>query len=409
MSIKRINHPFHVQQILLLFLIPLLIILNAYAIYIVFSSHYPGAVDFYPRWHAARALTVEGRNPYDPAVAQETQLGLFGRIMPSHEDQAGFAYPLYLIFFFYPLTFLPYPVAQAIWMAILQIALLAGVILCMKLVGWQPPLWLVIVTIFWSLFFLPATRAWMLGQVSILVFALSTLSLWALHKRHDTLAGIALATSTIKPHLVFLLIPLLLLYGLSRKRRAFIVSFSLSLFTLIGLAMLWLPSWPLDFLHGLVAYTGYQTYGSPLANLLNYLLPGSAAYLEMPLSLILLVLMAGAWLNLLRDKSTHPAASLWSAVFFTLGVSNLIVLRSGTVNQVMLFFPLFIIFYHLSLKGFQPWFIAGFQIIGALLLWVLFMTTKGNEFEPDYIHGVLPVFILGSYFLIWPNTIFGSG
>ena len=60
-----------------------------------------------------------------------------------------------------------------------------------------------------------------------------------------------LALSTLKPHLVFLLIPLVLLYSLTQKRYAVLTSFGLAMLLLIGAALLWLPSWPVDFLYGL--------------------------------------------------------------------------------------------------------------------------------------------------------------
>jgi hypothetical protein len=377
----------------------ILIALDAYAIYIVFSSRYPGAVDFYPRWYAARALTLEGRNPYDPVVARETQLGLFGRLMPATEDQAGFAYPLYLIFFIYPLTLLDYPAAQAIWMAVLQAALLTGVILCLKIVAWRPPLWLFTFTVVWSIFFYPAARAWLMGQAAILVFLFSVLAIWAFNRCSDRLAGLALALSTLKPHLVFLLIPLVLFYSLTQKRYTVLTSFGLTLLGLIGAAMLWLPSWPMDFLYGLRAYTGYQTYGSPLANLLDWPAPGASGYLEWLLTVILLGWLGYTWFKLLRGKSTAwlPVLSL------TLIISNLVALRSASANHVMLFLPIFTFFSYLTHRGGKNWLIVALQLGLLILLWGIFLGARGNEFEQTYLHGLLPALLLLIYAFIWPD------
>lgn len=381
--------------IILSVLFLIFVALDSFAIYSVFSARYPGAVDFYPLWNAARALTREGRNPYDLSVAQEAQLAMRGRLMPPTEDQAALAYPLYVIFFFWPLTFISYPAAQAVWMAMMQFALLAGVILCMRTLRWQPPLWLVALTIFWSMFFYPATRALILGQVATLVFALSALALWALSERRDTLAGISLAMSTIKPHLVLPLVLLLLLYGAFKKRWAFVSSFSFSMVALAGLALLWVPSWPLDFLHNSIIYVGYQDYGSPVANLLDCFVPDTMLFLEFPLSIMLLILMASTWLALWRSG----AGSLFWAVSITLIVSNLVALRSGSANHVMLFLPLFVFFYRLDSNGTQNWLIALLQVFLSVLLWMLFLTTKGDDFEPLYMHGLLPALLLVVYLL----------
>ena len=151
---RRFSRWWSGPELILLGLVLIFIALDAYAIYVVFSSRYPGAVDFYPRWHAARSLTMEGRNPYDPTVARETQLGL---IWPPHaplQRPGWFCLPLIFDILYLPTHVYGYPVAQAVWMAVLQAVLLAGVIFCFKIVAWRPPLWLVTFTFFGVSFFI---------------------------------------------------------------------------------------------------------------------------------------------------------------------------------------------------------------------------------------------------------------
>ncbi len=117
-------------------LLLLLFAADSYAMYAVFSSRFPGAADFFPRWFGGRVLLLEGRNPYEREVALEAQLGLFGRYTEPWEDQVAFAYPLYTLFLFWPLVYVPYAAAQAIWMVVLQFILVIGASL-LQLVRWQ--------------------------------------------------------------------------------------------------------------------------------------------------------------------------------------------------------------------------------------------------------------------------------
>jgi hypothetical protein len=61
----------------------------------------------------AREALLHNRDPYSAAVTREIQLGFYGRqIDPNNpsdpKDQVAFAYPLYVIFLFWPTTALPF-------------------------------------------------------------------------------------------------------------------------------------------------------------------------------------------------------------------------------------------------------------------------------------------------------------
>ena len=67
----------------------------AFGIYNGLTRTTLGANDFYSRWVGARALFVQGKNPYSDEVTREIQLGMYGRLARPEEDQAAFAYPLF--------------------------------------------------------------------------------------------------------------------------------------------------------------------------------------------------------------------------------------------------------------------------------------------------------------------------
>ena len=141
-------------RIFLILLLLVIIAAESVALYTTFTTKYPGANDFFVRWLGGRAYLLEGINPYDQLVAEDAQKAMFGRLTtPEDKDEAYFAYPLYTLFFFWPLSLMPYAWAQAIWMTLLQFMLLGTTLLSIWLSGWRPPPWLFGLTIFWGIFF----------------------------------------------------------------------------------------------------------------------------------------------------------------------------------------------------------------------------------------------------------------
>lgn len=391
-------------------LLLLLVAAESAALRAVFTSKYPGANDFFVRWLGGRALILHGVNPYDQSVAEAAQKAMFGHLSrPEDKDEAYFAYPLYTLYFFWPLSLVPYDWAQAIWMTLLQFMLLAITALSIVLSGWRPPGWLVLVTVLWGIFFYNGARAIILGQFSVLVGLALMLALWAIAAGRDAWAGVLLAVTTIKPQVVFLVIAFLLLWALFCRRRRIVISFALTMAGLVLSSMALVPSWPLDFANNLVAYSSYVRHGTPLENLLHYLLPDpTAAILTPALSvLFFLALLPGWWLAL----KNRPGAYTW-AVMSTLIVGSLITFRSATTNQVILYLPLFFFFYRLtqpspkgetsqatrhSLFATRHLLVAAILVGLLIFMWVVFAATIQGNYEHIMMHGLLPALLLLLY------------
>ncbi|HMR67733.1 MAG TPA: glycosyltransferase family 87 protein, partial [Anaerolineae bacterium] len=368
-------------------LVILLIAVESFALYTVFTSQFPSGNDFFVRWLGGREYLLHGTNPYDRTVAEQAQISMFGRLaQPGDKDEAYFAYPLYTLFFFWPLSLLPYAWAQAVWMAILQFMLLGLTILSIRLARWSPPNWLFWFTVFWGIFFYNGARAILLGQFSIMVGLALLLALWAIEKRRDTLAGLCLAITTIKPQMVFLILAFLLLWAVVRGRWHIVLGFGLSMLGLVFGSILLIPSWPVDFARNALAYSDYVAFGTPLENLLDFLLPPSLAgpLTSLLSGLFFLALLPGWWLAF-RDR---PGAYTW-AVMSTLIVGSLITFRSATTNQVILYLPLFFFFQRLPAS--KATLVAFLTQIGLLvLMWSTFVVLLDGNWEHTMMHGLLP-------------------
>jgi hypothetical protein len=366
-----------------------------------FAVENPGTADFFARWYGGKELVLHGRNPYDREIDREAQKIMFGHYSSPDEDQVNFAYPLYTVYLFFPLTFVPYAWAQAIWMTVLQFALIALTALTLHLSGWRPSLGILAATILWGIFFYPGARAIMLGQFSILVSLAVMAAVWGLLNGREGPGGAVLALATVKPQMVFLVIPFLLLWAWRRKKWRFITGFGIALAGLIVTSLIWVPDWIFRFVGNLGAYSQYVGFGNPLENLTARFAPGFDHLLNPLVTAALLGLLLYLWY---RALTAHPDEFLW-AFSWTLLIGSLIAFRSATANHVILYLPLMFIFKRLyALKRGAFWTLAA-QWGLTFALWTIFLTTidktRADNFEAVFMHGLLPAALILVYLLDW--------
>jgi hypothetical protein len=413
--IRRLANQPLMQWLILAAVLLFLIAAESFALYTVFTSKHSGGNDFFVRWLGGREYLLHGTNPFDRSVAEEAQIAMFGRVVgPEIKDQAYFAYPLYTLYFFWPLSLLSYPWAQAIWMTLLQLMLLGSTVLSIRLAGWRPPRWLFWFTLFWGIFFYNGARAIILGQFSILVALALFLALWSIEHHHDGWAGVFLSVTTIKPQMIFMLLVFLLLWALFQRRWRLIGSFVVSMLILVASSMFLVTSWPLDFVRNAIAYTDYVAFGTPLENLLHYFFPFRVAN---PLTVVLsilffLALLPGWWLawRTPPDNGGGIRGRYSWAVISTLIVGSLITFRSATANQIILYLPLFFFFRRLTLLSpFQKekrarWaaiMVVLIEVGLAVLMWGVFAATREGNWELVMMHGLLPALLLLLYAVDW--------
>jgi hypothetical protein len=283
----------------------------------------------------------------------------------------------------------------------LEFALLAGVFLIIAMYRWRPPLWLAAFTAVWAILFYHGARTIVLGQVAGLVYLGLALSLWALHRRADALAGIALAFCTIKPQMIYLLIPFLLWWGWRRRRLRFLAYFAGVLAVLAGLSFLFLPTWPLDFVNQLLAYRSYEALGytnrigSPAWIISHVYLPLLGEAGEIMIVVLLLLYVAYTWQRY-RDR---PDAFHW-VVGITLVATNMITPRAATTNYIVLLLPLLLLFVALSRRArYGNWLVLAAELTWLVGLWLLFGVTVEGNLEGPLLYLPLPLIVLAAMLL----------
>lgn len=370
-------------------LIVLLYLALAYGIYTSLTSHVSGSNDLYSRWSGARALFLEGRDPYSSDVTQSIQLGMLGRLSAPEEDQVAFAYPLYAAFLMLPLVALPYAQAQALWMAALVLAVVGGVLILSRLsrVSMTPALVLLIA--FGALFYYPSARAIILGQFAIVSFLCLTLAAWAIQERQDLAAGVLLALATVKPQLASLLVPFVLAWALKQRRWRLVGGAASTLLALVVLACFWIPTWPLEFWQGMVGYTHYIRVGAPVQTALSLVMPsdwvGPAALVA---GMVLVVIAAAACL-----RSTDDIVPAFNLTAF---VTAWVAIRIGSSDQVLLLFPWLFWLLRLWQSGNRLFVVA---LWGAIVVipWLVFLSTLRGDTESPLVTLVLPLLTLLAY------------
>jgi hypothetical protein len=385
-----------VSIVIVVLLVGLLFALDVYATYVVFTSKYPGANDFYPRWKGAQVYWQEGVDPYSNQATLAIQQDMYGRPARPDEDQVLFAYPFYTVFLVAPLVWLPYAWAQAVWTALVEFSLIGGVLLCLSIVGWRVRHWLLGLTVLWGVLFYHSTRTIVLGQFAGVVFLWTAAVLWSLVRRYDVMAGVLLALTTVKPQMSVLLIPALLLWGLGQRRWRFLGGFGAAMALLVGMSFVLLPGWMGQFIRQIALYPSYTALGSPIWIVTHYCLPQLGRPVEMGLSALLLFYLLAQWRHLLRIHVTW-GTFLW-VIGLTLIVTNLIVTRTATTNFVVLYIPLF-----LGLKAMDNrlsrsgWVLVSFYLLSTVGMWALFLTTVVGKFEHPAVYLPLPFGLLAVF------------
>src|SRR3972149_2319551 len=231
--------------------------------------------------------------------------------------------------------------ARALYMTLLQVALIAGVLLTVRTIGWRLPFGLLAVMLVWVLLDYPQARGIILGQFAIFGFLSVAAALYLLRRGHNGWAGVVLVLATVKPTLVFLVIPFFMIWAVWRRRWRFVMGFGAMLMTAMLISWLILPTWLTDWQNNVERYSDYTVGQSPVWLLTHAALPGLGQTGETIIAALLIGAMLIAWW--LAFKLSGDDRLPW-ALGVTLVVSDLIVSRSATTNYALLLLPTFWLF-----------------------------------------------------------------
>jgi hypothetical protein len=374
----------------------ILVVMLTWGTWHFFTTRIPGGNDFVAFVAAWESFIFEGHSPYSEEAALRAQDIIYGRPAMEGEDEARMIYPFFSILIHGPFVFIDYPLARALYMTILEASIIIGVVLTLDLVGWHPPTWMLAIVIAWSLLFYPQGRAVLLGQFAPIGFLSLAGTLWLLRKKKDLAAGALLVLSTVKPTLVFLIVPFLLLWAGTQRRWRFVASFAVVLGILVGGSLLASPRWIGEWFMRVIGYAGYTVGQSPVWLLAHEYLPWMGSVGEYILVAFLLGGVIWIWW---RDLRAGGKGFLWS-LSITLVVSNLIVPRSATTNYALMLVPMIWLMAACDRMGRRwRWLSLGGMIILLIGHWWLFAATVVGDQEQAVMFLPLPL-LLGALLLL---------
>ncbi|HEY69311.1 MAG TPA: DUF2029 domain-containing protein [Anaerolineae bacterium] len=390
-------------------MIPVFIVLMLLALGIAnyqFAVRALGGNDFLPGWVAARQWLSESFNPYEPAVSQEAQEMIYGR--PANpedgETQALFLYPLWAMILYVPLSLLPYPLALALWMTILELGLPFLMWLGTRFFRWKPSPRMLVALMVFPIVCYHGIRSIVIGQFAVVEMLLIVASLLAIQRRQDVLGGVLLALTLIKPQLSLPLMLFILLWSISAGRWRLLTTTLLVPILLLVISILVNREWILWWLRSIVRFVEYVDIRPPIlaigANLSTI-----GFWVALGLMIVLVIFMILQWFRAF-DKTDHWFQ--WTTSL-TLVITSLITIRTTTANLVLTI-PALILILKVWLDRKKEagtrtaWIVASVLMA---IIWLLFFVIPQGPFEHPILYLPLPLFAFIG--LLWSRWWITSG
>ncbi len=238
------------------------------AIYLATRENTLGS-DFFIYYVAGRQITTGAGSPYDETVGEQSQMAVLKHPAREGEDQLRYVYPPYGLIPILPLTGLPFPLAQAVWMAASIIGIPFSVIYGFRRVS---PWFLI------SLFFLyPLTFGLLLGNMNMPVMCILILlagripGLLKEQNSESIVLGLLMSWATIKPQFSAFFILVFLLTAITKHNFVFIKSFFAGIGGLLVFSFLLIPDWLTRWVGLLKRYPGYIGGQIPVTPLIDQL------------------------------------------------------------------------------------------------------------------------------------------
>ena len=369
-----------------------------------FAAQNPGGNDFLVHWVGTRQLLIDGDSPYSDETAVRIQTMAYGRPARPGEHELRVAYPLYSGVLFTPFALIgDFTLARALWMTLLETALIGMAFICLRMMNWRIHGWILAVYLIFALLWYHAVRPLINGNAVILVALFIAGALEAIRHGRDEFAGVLLAFSTIKPQLVVLIIPFILFWSITVQRWKILIWLLITLVILSVSAMIFVIDWPLQNLVEVLRYPGYNPPGTPGAAFSTWW-PVLGSRLGWGLTIVLGIVLGIEW-YLVRGKDYRWF--LWTACL-TLIISQWIGIQTDPGNFIVLFIPLVLIMATWEVR----WGVKKGQIVALVMMimlfvgvWGIFLATIDYGDQPQQapiMFFPLPLFILvGLYWVRW--------
>jgi hypothetical protein len=361
--------------------LPILILLalvGATVLNLRLASTFQEQDDFAPRWVAAREWMQSGASPYSDSTHKAT-LDLLDENgnEPASLNQGRFIDPAWYVLFYLPISFVPYTIARAIWMTLVELSLVLSVYLSIRLAGMKLSLPELLVMSFLVLVFYPLFKSVLTVSVNAPYVFLTLLAVYLARERQGTMAGLLFALCVwMVPLSLFLVILFMIWLGARRDNSLAKIFFSsLAFFILVSLILFpdWIAEWFATYLR---LFPDFSWVRTPLM-VFGALFPGASAQIAIALSLVVLIMMLVEWYAIgeREGRGFH-----WK-LMLTLNLLYLFNLTSEGIYLIWLLAPLFSVFKYLT----EKWCVSGKIISWVAYLALIFVHWRRFQFTQNWL------------------------
>ncbi|HVP21268.1 MAG TPA: glycosyltransferase family 87 protein [Anaerolineaceae bacterium] len=333
----------------------------------------PGGNDFLVHWMGTRSFLVDGISPYSDQTALRIQTFAYGRPAQKGEHQLRVAYPFYSIIVFFPFAlFSDFSTARALWMTVLEVALLGLAFLSIRLANWKPSFLMLVFYTLFSILWYHSVRPLINGNAVILVALAIVGALLAIRSGADELAGVLLAFTTIKPQVVLIFLIFVVLWAIINRRWRLIAWLFGTMVILVAIATFLMPDWILQNIHEVLIYPSYNPPGTPGAALAT-LFPAMGQRLGYALTGVIIVILLFEWIS---GRNADFRGFVWMACL-TLVASQWSGIQTDPGNFLVCF-PAFALIFALIDERYRKmgWLISTLiMLFVGIGLWALFIKT----------------------------------
>ncbi len=302
-----------------------------------------------------------GASPYSDSTHQIT-LDLLDKNGndPAGLSQGRFVDPAWYVLFYLPISFVPYPIARAIWMTLIEVSLILSVFLSIRMAGFKLTIPEILIMSFLVLVFYPFFKSILTVSVTAPYVFLTLLAVYLAREKQGTMAGLLFAISLWMVPLSFLLVVLFMIWLGARRDSSLAKIFFSSLGFFVVVSLILFPGWIADwFATYLRLFPDFSWVRTPLM-VAGSLFPGASAQIAIALSLAMLIMLLVEWYGIgeREGRGFH-----WK-LMLTFNLLYLFNLTSEGIYLLWLLAPLFSVYKYLT----EKW-----RLSGRIISWVTYL------------------------------------
>lgn len=285
-----------------LLLLALVLFVGLLVLNIYLARELPGGEQLFLRWSGARAFLFEQVEPYSTTIALRTQNIVLGREAFAREYPYVLNDPFHILMLYFPLAWIPdFVIARGIWM-LLSETLVAGMVFSfIRSLEWEPPGWLYVLLMVFSIFGYYSLTAYGSGTPSVAITFSILVILYSLRSFSDEMAGALLFLVSYQWEVTALFFFFMLVFVIANRRWRVFYGFGMALAILLTVAFLAYPGWGLPYIRGVLS-DWYRSAGLTFGSILAAWFPNVRFSIGLWTSLLLGVILFLEWIGAVNSQ-----------------------------------------------------------------------------------------------------------